>query len=269
MFDKYHLPYPDRSWDWKKWVEVSRKLTRDTNGDGRIDQWGTGTDPFWSSYVYQNGGSLLNSDLTRCTLNRPEAYEAIQWRCDLVNKRHAAPSPQEISLVGEVNLFCNGRLGTLVLGAWATKCFFKDQVKTFAYDVAAPPKGKVRASYVEGSCWCILKGSKHKKEAWELVKWMTSKEVQRRLMFDEQCLPSRRSLTASGLFASIPGPPKNKQVFVDMIPYGRGIPPVPSGPEMLEVMTSEITLAILGKETAKEACERVTPVIDQMLRHQE
>ncbi len=31
---------PDRSWDWEKFVAAGKKLTRDTNGDGRIDQWG-------------------------------------------------------------------------------------------------------------------------------------------------------------------------------------------------------------------------------------
>ena len=98
---------------------------------------------------------------------------------------------------------------------------------------------------------------------------MTGKKVQTTLTLEMQGLPSRRSVSEAGVFESIPGPPKHKLVFVKMIPYGRGIPPVPSGPEMLNLMTSEITLAMLGKETAKQACAKVTPVIDQMLRHQE
>ena len=51
MFDKYKLPYPDETWDWDKYLEVAKKLTLDTNGDGQIDQWGTTLDMRWQDYV--------------------------------------------------------------------------------------------------------------------------------------------------------------------------------------------------------------------------
>ncbi len=53
-----------------------------------------------------------------------------------------------------------------------------------------------------------------------------------------------------------------------MIPYGVADPPVSVSPEMKEMMNAEISLALLGKKTAKQACEDVAPAIDQLLRHQ-
>jgi hypothetical protein len=44
IFDKNHIPYPDETWDWDKYLEVAKKLTQDTDGDGKVDQWGTTLD---------------------------------------------------------------------------------------------------------------------------------------------------------------------------------------------------------------------------------
>ncbi len=64
MFDEAGVPYPDGTWDWDKLVEVAHKLTKDTNGDGKPDQWGVYTETTdmenaWSSLVWQAGGDIL------------------------------------------------------------------------------------------------------------------------------------------------------------------------------------------------------------------
>jgi len=115
----------------------------------------------------------------------------------------------------------------------------------------------------------MMCSSKHKKEAWELIKWMTGPEYQRRAALESQIIPSRRSVAESGAYLELARPPKRRKVFLDMIEYGRADPPVSVAPEMTEIMNAEISLALLGKESAKDACEKVKPVIDQLLRHQE
>jgi anti-sigma regulatory factor (Ser/Thr protein kinase) len=74
MFDKYHVPYPDETWDWNKYLWAAKQLTRDTNGDGKIDQWGT-TQNTWQSYVWASGGDILSKDNTRCLLDQPAASD--------------------------------------------------------------------------------------------------------------------------------------------------------------------------------------------------
>ena len=44
MFDAAGIPYPDDTWDWAKLVEVGKQLTKDADGDGKIDQWGLYTE---------------------------------------------------------------------------------------------------------------------------------------------------------------------------------------------------------------------------------
>jgi hypothetical protein len=38
---------------------------------------------------------------------------------------------------------------------------------------------------------------------------------------------------------------------------------------MFQIISSELDLVRLGKESAEVGCKRVTPVVDQLLRHRE
>jgi multiple sugar transport system substrate-binding protein len=269
MFDKYRIPYPDWSWDWKKYLDAARQFTADTNHDGKRDQWGTSTDQFWQDYVFQNGGSVISGDLKRCALTEPAAYEAIQWASDLINKHHVAPNAEESAEVGSLKLFENGKLAMFISGSWAAELQFAKDKIAFNYDVAPLPKGKDRVTFIGGGAYSILRRSEHRKEAWELLKWMTGPEYQRRAAIESQIIPSRRSVAESGAYLKQSKPPASRKVFLDMIQYGRANPAVSVAPEMNEILGAEISLALLGKEPAKTACEKVTPKIDQLLRQQE
>ncbi|HOP79595.1 MAG TPA: extracellular solute-binding protein, partial [Armatimonadota bacterium] len=245
-----------------------KKLTV-TDAEGKRIQWGTSTDQFWQSYVKQNGWSVISDDLKYCTLDEPAAYEAIQWLSDLINKHHVAPSSAETLEISSLKLFEAGKIGMYISGSWAAELQFAKDGISFDYDVAPLPKGKKRATFIGGAGYAVLRRSNHKKEAWELVKWLTGREYQRRAAIESQIIPSRRSVAESGAYLKLNKPPKNRKVFLDMIQYGWTDPPVSVSPEMRELMNAEIALATLGKKPAKDACEKVKPVIDQLLRHQE
>jgi len=267
MFDRYGIPYPDETWDWDKYLWAAKKLTKDLDGDGRLDQWGVIPDTWWQDYVWQNGGDILNEDNTECILDRPEAYKAIQFVVDLRNKYHVAPTPADAADIGPQKLFTNGQIGTYITGSWAAALVFHREVKTFDYDAAPIPKGEKRASFMGGAAFGILKGSKHKKEAWELVKFMTSSTMQKHFAETQHIIPSRRSVAESGAYLYLRDEPKNKQVFIDAISYGYVLPNVECSREMNDIILNEITLAILGKKSAKEACEKVTPIVNDLLKY--
>jgi multiple sugar transport system substrate-binding protein len=270
MFDRCGQPYPDWTWDWSKLVEVAGKLTKDTDGDGRLDQWGYALDFWWQGHVYDNGGSILSDDLTKCTLDQPAEYEGLQFMSDLVNKYHVAPADEDAANLGTLKLFTNGKIGMIVSGSWAAELIFPQEIKDFTYDIAPMPKGaKSRATFIGGAAYAVLARSKHKEEAWELVKFMTGKEYQRDAAILSQIVPSRKSVAESGAYLKLPKPPKHRKVFLDMIEYGRANPGVPCAPEMGEIVGSELDLVRLGKESAEDACRKITPVIDELLRHKD
>ncbi|MDI6785053.1 MAG: sugar ABC transporter substrate-binding protein, partial [bacterium] len=94
MFDEAKVPYPSPDWTWDDFLNICKKLTKDKNGDGRIDQFGTWW-YYWGDVARQNGGSVLRPDGTECWIDRPEFYEAIQFWANLSLKFHVAPLPAE------------------------------------------------------------------------------------------------------------------------------------------------------------------------------
>lgn len=66
LLRKFNVPdlwtYVEKdTWNWQTFRAVCKKLTQDTNGDGKPDYWGfTSSDP-WLEFVYSNNGSLISS----------------------------------------------------------------------------------------------------------------------------------------------------------------------------------------------------------------
>lgn len=270
MFDKNHIAYPDETWDWNKYLEVAKKLTKDLNGDGQLDQWGTTIDMWWQDYVYANGGTIVSPDGNKCTLDQPAAYDGLQFMADLTSKYHVAPNAEEAANQGQSKLFTAGKIGMNISGSWAAELIYKKEIKDFKYDVAPIPKGpKARVSIICGAAYAVLKRSQHKEEAWELVKWMTGKEYQRSAAMRSQIIPSRKSVAESGAYLGLNADPNNRKAFLYMIQFGKSVPPVSCAPEMTQIIQSELDLVRLGRESARDGCEKVKPTVDQLLRHRE
>ena len=115
MFDKAGLAYPD--WTWDRFLEVAKKLAKDINGDGSLDQWGCATSMWWEDYVWQSGGEIVSADGNKCLLDRPEAYKGLQFMSDLINRYHVAPNAQEAANLGSAKLFTTGKIGMIVYGS--------------------------------------------------------------------------------------------------------------------------------------------------------
>ena len=83
---------------WDDLVKAAQALTKDTNNDGKIDQWGlnTNTDTHWylDAMILQNGGKILSDDGKKVVYNGAEGVEALQFWGDLVNKYKVMPPNQ-------------------------------------------------------------------------------------------------------------------------------------------------------------------------------
>jgi len=77
--DPYEL-YEAGEWDWETVEEIGRQVTRDTDGDGVVDQWGLAfIDPYMM--IFANGGSITRLDddgRVVYSLGEPAAIEALR-----------------------------------------------------------------------------------------------------------------------------------------------------------------------------------------------
>lgn len=76
LLKKEHIKMPDNNWTWKDFYQICKKLTKDTNGDGRLDQFGV-YDYQWDDAMSSNGGELFNETGTKCNLSSQAIEDAI------------------------------------------------------------------------------------------------------------------------------------------------------------------------------------------------
>lgn len=203
LFDEAGLKYPDDHWTWNDFRDAAIVLTRDTNGDGRIDQVGYAGGYWWPdmiSWIWANGGDFVNPEHTRCLLNQPKAVEALNFLLDLERKYHVTVQALGgATSAGLYDNFASGRIGMIVSLTYGLPGLM-DACKnsSMRWGVAMPPKGKVgRPNRYTSSGWIIWSGTRHPEEAWELVKFLNSPEVMKKYCIDNHYVPSRKSIGLS------------------------------------------------------------------------
>ncbi len=105
----------------KEFLADAQKLTKDTNGDGKIDQWGfmlrnnfVPTPWIWESILVQNGGSILNKELTQASFNDKAGIDALNLLLDFSRKYKIAPT----DLSDTTTAFVAGKVAMVVNGPW-------------------------------------------------------------------------------------------------------------------------------------------------------
>ena len=224
LFDQAEIPYPTDDWTWDDYLRIAKALTRDTDGDGKIDVWGSGG-IFWIQYIYCSGGTLVDDPLNpkRCTIDSPETVEAIQWLADLSLVHRVAPSTAQLVSENYDDLFVSGKIAMNVTGHWLVPKY--REIQSFRWDVAAVPTGKGGKAVLNfGSCYSIPAGTRHPEEAWRLLKYYSSFEVGRRLAEFGYFTPSNIKVAYSDAFLNNPLPPKSEQKFLDAMKYAHPFP---------------------------------------------
>lgn len=174
LFDKAGLKYPDATWTWADLKSAVDKLTIDKDGDGHPEQ--KGLDCGWNGalfrpFLYQAGGKFWDGD--RAVFDSPEGAEALAFFQGLMKSYTLIRSTQGRGGLGPDKFFQNGNVAMYLDGSWMTPSITKGAPK-LRFGVAPLPRG-AKAMSVSGSCvWGIDRDTKHPKEAWKLVKFLSS-----------------------------------------------------------------------------------------------
>jgi multiple sugar transport system substrate-binding protein len=185
LFRNKGLPFPDDTWDWNKYREVSLKLTDVPNNVWARREVGAG-----SMYrrMHQNGANIVDpNDDTKAAFASEKALAAFTYERDQVYKdRNIAPSgginePDAFkSLVGQFGGHAAIRLGRTAM--WEGGSFTIIQYLRFVedevdWDIAPLPKGPAgRFTLATSDGWSIWNGTQNKDAAWEFLKYLQSDE---------------------------------------------------------------------------------------------
>lgn len=268
LFDQAGLAYPTEDWVWEDLLRLARALTK-TDANGRIVQYGF-YGWAWKNFIYGNGGALVD-DVARPTQTRiadPLTIEGLQFYADLANLYHVMPTPTALANLGMgVDLmFASGRLAMFLSGIWETPLL---RNYNFRWDVAMFPKNRagVRAFGTGGSGYAILRSSRHKKEAWEIIKALTGSEGQARLAERGLAQPARIAVAESEHWATHPAPPANKGMLNQAVQHVIFDPFHPRWREIQDkLLFPKFEVVFAGKQSAEEAARELEPKVNDLLR---
>jgi multiple sugar transport system substrate-binding protein len=169
----------------KEFVEYGKKLTKDKDGDGTIDQWGfvvgkTLNPNFWiwESILVQNGGFLLNDDKTKANFNNKAGLDALNLLLDFGRKDKIAPP----TLADTVPLasFAAKKAAMAIGGIWQIPGFRK--LKLPFGTAPLPQYGARPAAWASVDSYFFPKGMRKDAKKWKAIMtyagWVSGPEGQ-------------------------------------------------------------------------------------------
>ena len=262
LFDDARVPYPTENWTVDEFLDMAKKLTQDTDGDGRIDQYG------YMGSLDQGtfGDSILNKDQTRCTLDTPESARLLQLNVDLRLKYNVSPPREnELNSMGGAEVpFLMGRIAMWQAYTWNLP-MLRRKIDSFDWDIAFMPIGTQRAHWASSSGFAVSRTTKHPREAVELLKVLASPEMAFRM--GGTSLPVKRD-AAERMASQWQGPPQHYPYLLEMTRYMHPTPRIPNLYEILDIQYRNTDFAHLGKKTPEECLREAAREINAILQQQ-
>ncbi len=174
VFDQLGIRYPDSLWTWNDMVEIARRLTADSDGDGRIDRYGV----FIGSHFVEAFELMNHAPIHPNTILldiAPESREVYRKYLELV-ANNIMPDLRRVQAMGmqAQQLLESGRVAMLVEAVPNTNLL---EYLTIDVGLAPLPRfdNKKPLYFRSGSGGLsIYAGTKHPRAAWQVLKWLIS-----------------------------------------------------------------------------------------------
>ncbi len=271
LLRKAGLSHPPETWD--ELHEYARLLTRDTNGDGTIDQYGFYVPVFpasgdlsiwmilqWTPFLWQAGGEEIDPQQSHVLFNSEAGVKALQLWKAMYDEMHFST----FGIAHDLG-FASEHLAMVLDGPWNLPRY--RQIKNFAWGVAPLPAGPAgRATYIAGEHLAVFRQSAHPQQAWSFLKWIVNPETQSFFSMQSGYLPVRRSTLALKQYREFLATDPALRVFVEQMNAGRGRSPMEAHRiEINRAIAEAIEKATLGSMDAKAALDEAAATANALL----
>ncbi|SFM27924.1 carbohydrate ABC transporter substrate-binding protein, CUT1 family [Pelosinus propionicus DSM 13327] len=190
------IPIPKGNWTWNDFYEICKKVTRDTDGDGQVDQFGT-FGFTWQEAVYTNGQRLFEPDGSGAYFDSPGVVEAVEFlmKLDALHLNAKVTS----------NDFDAGKVAfrPFLFSTYKAYKPYPYRVKKYGQfeweciNLPRGPKGN-NVAELHSLLMGISSRTKYEKEAWEFLKFLVYKEnTQTNVLKYSYGIPVLRYITES------------------------------------------------------------------------
>jgi multiple sugar transport system substrate-binding protein len=280
LFDEEGLEYPsaEEPLTWDEYLELAMQLTRDMNGNrpedsdfdpARVTRYGA--QPLGSFYwwAYWNGGDAFEgqqdldpSQWRACALDRPEAYDAIQYVADMGAKHFCAPSPA-YEQATPISFFA-GNVAMSFQGVWSN---VRMRQAEHDWEVAPIIKGVERVPIGWYSGVSIVAPGKSKDASYEWIWFCSSWDGQKIVSKLGQDVPARYALARTDVFLDPTTKPDNDMVYLTELeaPNVRSNPcTFPYYLQMTDLINPMLDPVWRGEKSAEEVCKEIAPKVNHL-----
>ena len=190
------IDMPEENWTWEDFYEICKKVTRDTDGDGVPDQFGS-YNYDWMDALCSNGGGVFNKKGTEAALTDFRVVEAVKYVRSINDLYGGEKLTQEDFNGGRVAFM------PLTFAEYRTYKTYPYKIRKYAnfqWDCVTMPAGEQggNISQVDSLLMGISANTKEEKLAWEFLKLLTyDEESQMNIFYDSQGASVLKEVTES------------------------------------------------------------------------
>lgn len=196
------IQMPDEDWTWQDLYNICKKVTKDSNGDGIIDQFGI-YNYSWQDAAYSNGCTLFSENGGESYFADDKFVESVKFIRQLTELNQGQKVMQEDFNGGNVAFM------PLTFAEYRTYKTYPYRIKRYAnmtWDCITMPAGDhgENLSEVNALLMGISAHTQKEKLAWEFLKLLTyDKEMQMELFQYSQGASVLRDVTQSPITESV------------------------------------------------------------------
>ena len=208
LLAKEGIPIPGNDWTWQDFLRICKAVTKDTDGDGRLDQFGV-YDYTWRKAALTNDVQIFSADGRNANFMTKNMEEVLYFMDEL----HAVSQGQEVTAkdfdMGRVAFrpFTFAEYRTYKPYPWRIKKY-----SSFEWDCIKLPAGPSghNSSIMQTMIMAISARTSEPRLSWELLKTICyDPAIQELMLTKSQGLPVRRDVVES---------PQAQQLFMAATP---------------------------------------------------
>jgi multiple sugar transport system substrate-binding protein len=249
---------------WEELRADAKKLTKDTNNDGRIDQYGFGETPELARQAYKIkafGGELIDIN-SRATFANQQALQGLQVVVDQYQKEHSSAQKSDVGTNSGTEMFGQGKAAMVIEGNWAIP-FLKETFPNLDFATAEIPRVNNKSgTMIFTVAYVMNKQSQHKPEAWELISYLTGKEGMQKWTGTGFALPTRKSVAANLGYEQDP----LRSSLVAGVNYGTPWQVGKFPAAIMNNFDNQFISAMLGEQTLLQAMQKAENQANQLIK---
>jgi multiple sugar transport system substrate-binding protein len=252
--------------NWTELRATAKQLTRDTNGDGKVDKYGMllplgkgeWTVFTWLPFMWSGGGELQAGNSIK-KIDNPGSIAALELWQQLIQDGSAILSSPERGY--ELDSFMAGKVAMQLTGPWTLGQLAG--TKDVDYDVMPIPAGIRSATSVGGENLFMMKGNpQHRQAAWKFMEYVLSQEFQTEWAIGTGYLPVNLNSRQESRYQDYVAKTPATQVFLDQAQYGRSRPIAPGYSQISENLGRAIESVLMNKSSPQEALKMAQARLD-------